>query len=279
MISSIVTISVFGFQWGVDFRGGSLWQMGIENTTSDEVRSFFADTLGVEVSSVSYDRTTDTYALSFEEISDATRQEYFEMIKEAFPSAEEQDFWVVSPVVSEELKQKSMRAIGLVLLGISLYIAFAFRKVSRPIASWKYGIVTLVTLTHDVLVPAGLFAILGIYAGALVDVNFVVALLVVMGFSVHDTIVVFDRVRENILRSSGKEGIEETVNKSVNETLHRSINTSLTLIVVLLALYFVGPVSLRYFILTILVGTIAGTYSSIFIASPLLVVVSKAAKK
>ena len=156
------------------------------------------------------------------------------------------------------------------MLGISLYIAFAFRKVSYPIKSWKYGIITLITLFHDVIIPAGLLAVLGRRLGIEIDTNFVVALLVVMGFSVHDTIVVFDRIRENLLLQKNRLDLPVIINNSVNQTFVRSINTSLTLILVLLALFFFGPVTLKYFILTILVGTTVGTYSSIFVASPLL---------
>ena len=158
------------------------------------------------------------------------------------------------------------------LIGISLFIAFAFRKVSRPIRSWKYGVVTLVTLFHDVVIPAGLFAYLGRFYGVEADTNFIVALLVVMGFSVHDTIVVFDRIRENLLLGREGAGLAEVVNKSINETLARSINTSVTLVLVLVALLLFGPATLTYFVLAILVGVILGTYSSIFVASPLLVI-------
>jgi preprotein translocase subunit SecF len=158
-----------------------------------------------------------------------------------------------------------------VILGISLYIAWAFRKVSAPVKSWKYGIVTLVSLFHDVSIPAGFIAILGKLKGVEIDTNFIVALLVVMGFSVHDTIVVFDRIRENLLLKRGsKVDLGAIVNFSVNETFVRSVNTSLTLILVLIAMLFFGPPSLFYFILTMLVGTVFGTYSSIFVASPLL---------
>ena len=160
------------------------------------------------------------------------------------------------------------------LVGISLYIAYAFRKTSRPVSSWKYGWITLLTLFHDVSIPAGLLAILGHFRGVEIDTNALVALLVVMGFSVHDTIVVFDRVRENLLLNRGKQNFGDVVNASVNQSMARSINTSLTLILVLIALIFVGPPSLFYFVLLLLVGVITGIYSSIFIASPLLVAVS-----
>ncbi len=151
-----------------------------------------------------------------------------------------------------------------------MYIAFAFRKVSYPIKSWKYGIIALITLFHDVIIPAGLLAVLGWRLGIEVDTHFVVALLVVMGFSIHDTIVVFDRIRENLLLQKTHLDLPIIINNSINQAFVRSINTSLTLILVLLALFFFGPVTLKYFVLTVLVGTTVGTYSSIFVASPLL---------
>ena len=152
-----------------------------------------------------------------------------------------------------------------------LYIAWAFRKVSRPIASWKYGAGAVIALVHDILITIGFFSILGHYFGVEVGVPFVAALLTILGFSVHDTIVVYDRTRENLLRSSAKESFPEIVNRSLNETLVRSINTSLTVIITLLAIYIFGGDSIRHFSLALLIGVSFGTYSSIFIASALLV--------
>jgi len=154
-------------------------------------------------------------------------------------------------------------------------VAFVFRRTSRPVSSFRYGLITVLTLFHDVLIPAGLMALLGKFLNQEIDTNFIVALLVIMGFSVHDTIVVFDRIRENLkLREEKKlkiQNFSDIVNVSVNETMPRSINTSLTLVLVLLSLYFLGPIILKNFVLVILVGAVVGTYSSIFIASPLLV--------
>ena len=176
-----------------------------------------------------------------------------------------------------------MWAITLVLLVIAIFFAFVFRKVSKPISSWKYGLVVLLALAHDVIVPVGAFAILGHFFGAEVDTLFVTALLVILGFSVHDSIVVFDRVRENLKKNqegnNSKEPFDETVGKSVSQTIARSINTSLTVVIVLLVLFFTGPASAHYFVLTLLIGIIAGTYSSIFLGSPLLVTLEKRQKK
>jgi preprotein translocase subunit SecF len=158
------------------------------------------------------------------------------------------------------------------------FIAFAFRGVSKPVASWKYGVVAIVTLMHDILIPVGLFAYLGHARGAEVGVFFIVALLTILGISINDTIVVFDRIRENLglnIKSGKKEVFADVVWHSIMQTFTRSINTSVTVIVVLLALFFVGPESTKDFALTLIVGMVAGTYSSIFLASPLLVLLEK----
>jgi preprotein translocase subunit SecF len=157
-----------------------------------------------------------------------------------------------------------------VVVAIILYVAYAFRKVSKPISSWKYGIAAIVALIHDVTIVMAVFAILGKTAGVEVDIPFVVALLTILGYSVNDTIVVFDRVRESLLGRVGS-NFEENVNTGVNKSITRSINTSLTTLVVLVSLYFFGGASVQYFALALIIGIIAGTYSSIFLASPLLV--------
>ena len=163
----------------------------------------------------------------------------------------------------------------LVIVMIVLYIAFAFRKVSQPVNSFYYGLMAVVALIHDVTLPAGVFAVLGHYYGVEVDTLFVTALLTVLGFSVHDTIVVFDRIRENLRNNGNKNNFETIVGASVNQTISRSINTSLTVILVLLAIFFLGGESTKYFSLALLIGVAIGTYSSIFLASPLLVTLQK----
>jgi preprotein translocase subunit SecF len=167
----------------------------------------------------------------------------------------------------------------LVLLAIVLFITFAFRKVSRPVSSWIYGGVTVLALAHDVIIPAGVFAFLGHFYGFEVDTLFVTALLVILGFSVHDTIVVFDRVRENLHKNENskekdKKNFENIVGESVNETFIRSINTSLTTLLAIFVLYLFGPETVKNFTLALLIGIFVGTYSSIFIGSPLLVTIN-----
>jgi preprotein translocase subunit SecF len=274
---AVIAIVVFGFKEGIDFAGGSLWQFKFtkDAPSVSDVENVFKSDLGISDAHINYDLTNGTFLVRFGEIKEVDHQKFLEMLKNRFTAVEELSFQSIGPSVGAELRHNALIAIGLVLIGISLYIAFAFRKASRPVSSWKYGWITLLTLFHDVAIPAGLLAFLGRYQHIEIDGNFIVALLVVMGFSVHDTIVVFDRIRENLILSRGKENFETIVNNSVNQTLARSINTSLTLILVLLALYFTGPINLHYFVLTLLVGVTTGIYSSIFIASPALVLAGR----
>ncbi len=280
MVGSIVAMSVFGFKLGIDFTSGSLWQIEVPNASIEDIRGVFSEKFDIDEINIALDEGTNVFSLSLRELSDTERQEIMGVLKTDFGSnAKELDFWSMSPVVSNELRSKAWWAVGLVLIGISLYITFAFRKVSKPVQSWKYGLITLLTLFHDVILPAGLFSVLGKTQNVFVDINFIVALLVIMGFSVHDTIVVFDRIRETLMHQTGRIDLEEVIDQSIASTIARSINTSLTLILVLVALYFFGPGSLTYFILAMLVGTIAGVYSSIFVASPLLLMVGKGRKE
>lgn len=272
VVIAIAAIAVFKFQLGIDFKSGSLWEVQIPNSNPTVVENYFTNTLHQNVDSIAVDSQTNTYSITMNVISEQTRQQYLTDLESQFGSGvQDVSFSSVSPTISSQLEQNAIWAIVLALVFISLFIAFAFRKVSQPVSSWKYGSLALLTLFQNILISAGFYSILGKYLGVAADSNFLVALLVVAGFSVHDTIVVFDRVRENLVKYRGKEDFAAIVNRSINETMRRSVSTSFTLILVLLAIYFLGPLSLKYFVLTILVGTTVGAYSSIFIASPLLI--------
>jgi preprotein translocase subunit SecF len=295
VLVSIVAIAVFGLRLGIDFVGGTLWQLRITRTDADftrtnaeEIKNFFEVDLGIKNIGV-FSAENQSFLIRLPHLTEEKHQKYLSELKDKFglresasslresAPVEELRFDTIGPAIGKELKQKALLAIVMVLFGISLYVTFAFRKVSYPVKSWKYGIITLITLFHDVIIPVGLFATLGYLMGVEVDINFVVAVLVVMGFSVHDTIVVFDRIRENLLNSRQKIdflSLGQIINSSVNQTMARSINTSMTLILVLLAMFLLGPTSLEYFVLTMLVGVTVGTYSSIFVASPLLLLIS-----
>ncbi|TSD03574.1 MAG: preprotein translocase subunit SecF [Parcubacteria group bacterium Greene0714_36] len=187
------------------------------------------------------------------------------------PLVTEKRFDAIGPTIGAELRTRALWAIVLTVSAIVLYIAWAFRRISKPVASWKYGVVAVVALAHDLAIPAGAFALLGRFRGVEIDILFITALLTVLGFSVHDTIVVFDRIRENLRTPRKNERYADTVNRSIRETIVRSILTSCTVLLVLTIVFFLGGASTRYFTLALIIGITAGTYSSIFVASPLLV--------
>jgi preprotein translocase subunit SecF len=191
----------------------------------------------------------------------------------------EKSFDSIGPVLGAEALRRAVVSIILVILGIVLYITFAFRKVSEPVKSWKYGLIAIASLVHDIIIPIGAFSILGHFLGYEVDTLFVTALLVIIGFSIHNTIVVFDRVRENLSHSGTGKGFDVVVGESVNQTMTRSLNTSLTVIIALVALYIFGGSSTEHFTLALIIGVIAGTYSSVCFGSSLLVTVEKWGRK
>ena len=273
VLASWVLMLSLGLRQGIDLTGGTQWQIAFSKSTSTVSEALVQRTIlsvAPKGTEAIVKRSGNSFIIRLPATSEEEHQAYRTALQK-LGNLDEQNFSSIGPTIGHELRQKSIWAIILVLFGISLYIAYAFRKVSKPISSWKYGLATLISLFHDVSIPAGMLAFLGWHSGIEIDTNFIVALLVVMGFSVHDTIVVFDRIRENVLLSRGRGlSLHDVIVKSIRETFARSVNTSLTLILVLLALIFFGPPSLFYFVLTILVGTIFGTYSSIFIASPLL---------
>ena len=274
ILAGIFAVAVFGLKIGVDFVGGTLWQIkltnGDQSITVGEIRDFFEKDLEVKNAAV-FPAENQSFLIRLGHISEEEHQLFRDKLKDKLGEAEELRYEAVGPTIGRELRNKAVLAVIFVLLGISIYVAYAFRKVSYPVKSWKYGAITLITLFHDVIIPTGFLAVLGWRYGVEFDTKFVVALLVIMGFSVHDTIVVFDRIRENLLLNRGRAELSAIVNDSIVQTIGRSINTSLTLVLTLMALFLFGPASLKYFVLTIIIGTIVGIYSSIFVASPLLI--------
>ena len=270
VVASVVALVFWGLKLGIDFTGGSLLEVEYKDVRPENaVVSEHLKEIGIE--SVVIQSTGEKgVILRFQNVDEIIHQQ---ILTSLFKSGEiiEKRFDSIGPTIGSELKRKSLWAIILTLLLIVLYIAWAFRKVSRPISSWKYGISAIIALGHDVLIPTGLFSYLGHFYLVEADTLFVTAILTILGFSVHDTIVVFDRIRERLINSNGKEGFEDVIEKSIRSTVGRSINTSLTVMIVMAALYFFGGQSTKFFSLAIMVGVFFGTYSSIFIASALLV--------
>jgi len=280
VIASIVSLLVWGLNLGIDFTGGSLLEISFSENRPESTAVL--DALSeVDLGEIRLQPTGfSEYIIRTRDLSEEEHQQVLAGLREVFQSQDlvENRFESIGPVIGQELQQKAIIAIAIALIVIILYIAYTFRKVSKPVASWKYGISAIIALGHDILIVTGIFALLGYLFEVEVGILFVTALLTVLGYSVNDTIVVFDRVRENLIYRP-KDTFVDTINHSVNETITRSINTSLTTLLVLLSLYFLGGTTIKEFVLVLILGTVFGTYSSIFIASPLLVVWNQLKKK
>jgi len=287
ILASIISLSVWKLELGIDFKGGSVIEVRYTDSKPDinliqNNISTLAKTIDLGAYTLQSVGDTD-YSIKSRLVSDTERQQ----IQDAFSNGGiiKMDLKRVSsigPLIGKEAAQKAIISIILVILCIVLFITFAFRKVSLPVKSWKYGLMAIVALAHDVIIPAGVFSILGHYLGYEVDTLFVTALLVILGFSIHDTIVVYDRIRENLSHSNrdkDRKSFEIIVGESVSQTFVRSVNTSMSTILALVVLYFLGPEATKHFSLALIIGVAVGTYSSIFIASALLVTIEKWQKK
>lgn len=279
---SFFSIFKWGLNFGIDFKGGTIVEVQYTNAvvnassttpvaliTTDDVKTKLG-ALGLGDFTVQQ-TGQNGFIIRTKALEDSMRKQVTATL-----GGEIKRIDSVGPILGQELQGKAMWSLVLVLLAIIIFITYAFRGVSKPISSWKYGVVAVVALFHDVIVPTGIFAYLGRNGGYEIDALFVTALLVILGFSIHDTIVVFDRTRENLKvlgfgHSTNKKSFEEIVGMSIKQTIARSINTSLTTVLALIALYMYGPSTTHTFSLALIIGIVVGTYSSIFIGSPLLV--------
>lgn len=282
VLASIAALAVWGLRLGIDFTGGSLLEAEFSDARppAEEIRAALEPlALGNVVAQPTGERGI---ILRFRDVDEAEHQEIIGALSDLpVPSSRfiEKRFDAIGPVIGAELYRRAIGAIVLAIGAIILYIAWAFRHISKPVASWKYGVAAVAALLHDIAIPVGVFAALGRFQAVEVDILFITALLTVLGFSVHDTIVVFDRIRENLRKLKKPEPYAETVNRSINQTLTRSLLTSLTVLLALAVVFFFGGASTQFFTLTLIIGISAGTYSSIFVASPLLVFWESLTKK
>jgi len=269
--ASILAIFVWGLNLGIDFKGGSILEIEYINKRPEvEIISQDLETLSLGTFNLQPTgelgyliRTRDLSEVEKENLDNLlTLEGQFEFVEKRYTS--------IGPAIGQELARRGVIAILLVVALIILFIAFVFRHVSRPVSSWRYGLVAIIALVHDIIIPIGLFSFLGYWRGAEIDALFLTALLAILGLSVNDTIVIFDRIREN-LRNRISPHFTETVGISLEETISRTINTSLTTLFVLLSLLFFGGETTKDFALVLSLGMVIGTYSSIFLAAPLLV--------
>lgn len=270
VIAAIVFTAVWSLNFGIDFTGGTLAELRfleIERPSISEVTDSLSE---FDLGDVSIQLTKDTdMLLRFQFLTEEQKSNVLNKLNETYGEIEELRFDSIGPIIGEELRTKTFYAIIGVLFAIIFYVAYAFRKITKPISSWKYGLLTIVAAFHDVLIPVGVFVILGRFFDVEVNAPFVAALLTIMGYSVNDTIVVFDRVRENLLKTEGT--FEQIIGRSINQTFTRSINTTITTLLALIAIYFFGGDTIKDFTGVLIIGIAIGAYSSIFIASPLLI--------
>jgi preprotein translocase subunit SecF len=262
-------------KFGIDFTGGT--QMDVKFSQNVPAKEEIEGKLTeLNLSGFTIQLSEDNSAIfRYKNSDDETNAQVFKKLQELDENATQLSLDFIGSSISDQLKKSAVEAIIWAIIGIAIFIAWAFRRVSRPVTSWKYGLGAIVALAHDILITVGIFVLLGRFYGVEVGIPFIAALLTILGYSVNDTIVVYDRTRENIIKSNSKEDFEEIVNRSLNETLARSINTSLTVIIVLLALFFFGGESIKDFSLALLIGVGFGTYSSIYVASAILVTIYK----
>lgn len=273
----IFSLMSFGLRLGIDFTGGSLIEVKFKQSFDQTLVNDVLNQKGLENKSL---QTSENFGLIIK-TKPLQKSEYDSIISELRAKVgdlQESKFESIGPVIGKELKLKAIYQLGFVSLGILLYIGYAFRRVAKPVSPWKFGLAAIIALFHDLLFVLGVFSILGKFKGIEIDSLFVTAVLTVLGFSVHDTIVVFDRIRENLKIFAGQ-GIEFIINHSIAQTIVRSLNTSLTVLFVLMALLLFGGSTIKHFVLALFIGIIVGTYSSIFIASPMLLLLQKQAKK
>jgi preprotein translocase subunit SecF len=278
ILISIVSLAIWGLKPSIDFSGGALLEVEVKAEQklaapelSDKITNAWKDLGEVKVQPLG----ESSFIIRTKHLSEDEHQNLLAQVASAHgltkAELEEKRFETIGPVIGQELKTKAIWAIVIASLAIIFYIAYSFRKISKPVASWKYGLGAVLALIHDILIVTGCFSIFGYFLGFEVDLLFISALLTILGFSVHDTIVVYDRTRENLIYNPQKT-FEETVDKAINDTMRRSINTSLTVFIVLLSLFLIGGESTKNFVLALMIGVVIGTYSSIFVASTLLVV-------
>ena len=274
----IVALLIWGLNMSVDFTGGSVFRYEFESDINPEdLRQIYVQK-SIDVEAV-VPESGNKYSVRTKPVEPQRNDEIKGAVFAVFPNSKQLSFETVGPSIGAETTRSAFVALGWAVVGIMAYIAFAFRNVPKPYSSFRFGVSAVIAMVHDALLLVGLFAILGHFKNVEVDGLFMTAVLTVLGFSVHDTIVVFDRIRENLGKLPKVMDIEDVTNYSVAETLSRSVATSLTVIFTLSALYVLGGETIKMFVLAMLVGIISGTYSSIFNAAPILVLWEKYAAK
>ena len=272
---SILSISFWGLNLGIDFKGGAITEVSYNSGRPDiEIIKENINGLGIGGFNIQPSGESN-FIIRTKFLDENEKPELLKAVSLSENDALIIRYSAIGPVIGSELRQKTIIAIFIVIISIIVFIALAFRHISEPVSSWKYGLIAIITLAHDVIIPTGIFSALGHFYGKEIDILFVTAILSIFGISINDTIVIFDRIRENLKYNKEhhhRENFGDVVGKSLDQTFIRSFNTSFATLLVLASLFFLAGVSTENLILALLLGQIFGTYSSLFLASPLLVI-------
>lgn len=271
IIPGIISLALWGLDLSIDFKGGSELTVSYSKSVGESEKTFVRESLKKENVKVETIQASGKVLTIKTSTMTQAQDNAFVKSLSAQKGAKQEEFTTIGPTIGSETTQNALKAVTLASILIVVYISYVFRKVPKPASSIRFGVAAIFALVHDVLVVVGVFSLLGHFLNVEIDALFVTALLTIIGFSVHDTIVVFDRVRENLGREGGG-NFAKTVNDSILQTIGRSLNTSITVLLVLFALLLFGGVSIRWFVVALIVGIASGTYSSIFNAAPILVV-------
>ncbi|MBU2632417.1 protein translocase subunit SecF [Patescibacteria group bacterium] len=270
--TGLVSFFTWGLNLSIEFTGGSRLTLEFKEKVNDKTVGAIINNLkeeGIKLSTV--EKSNNLAFVRTEVVDQKQNKKFLENLKKDVGKFELREFETIGPSIGSEITANAIKALVIASILIVIYITWAFRKVPKPASSVRFGVAAIFALIHDVLITVGAFAIFGHFFGVEIDSLFVTALLTIIGFSVHDTIVVFDRIRENLIKS-GSTNFSGVVNSSILETIDRSLNTSFTVVLVLLAMLLFGGETIRWFVVALLIGIVSGTYSSIFVASPLLVI-------
>jgi preprotein translocase subunit SecF len=271
IVPGIIAMILWGLNLSIDFTGGSRLTLSFNNVVNDkQIQTVNKAFEQAKIKVASIEKSNKLIFVRTSPIDQNQDNKFNNILVKAYKDVKVQEFETIGPVVGQETTLNALKAVGIASILIILYITWSFRQVPKPASSFRFGVCAVIALIHDALVVVGIFAILGHFFDVEIDSLFVTAILTIIGFSVHDTIVVFDRIRENLSRVGGSD-FSKTVNDSIIQTVDRSLNTSLTVVLVLIALLLFGGESVRWFVVALLIGMVSGTYSSIFNAAPLLV--------
>jgi len=278
IVFSIVSLSVWGLNFGLDFKGGNMLELRFSKTTTTENIKNTLDSLEFTKNSTIQKENNNTFIIKTKHLDEENSKRLKSVLNEKIGEYQEIRLESVGPTITQDLTKKAITAVILASIGIIIYIAFAFRSIPKPASSWQFGLAAIIALIHDLFITTGIYSILGHFYGYEVNTMFITALLTILGYSVNDTVIIFDRIREN-LKLHHNLSFAKIANLSINQTLARSINTVFTVIIILLCLLIFGGGSIKEFIIVLLIGITFGAYSSIFVAPPILTLWQTKAEK